>query len=142
MNFKIRPATAADIRDMHRLRIRVRENRLSATTAIRLSSYRPYIAAGTAWVAETQAGIVGFAAVDAPARTVWALFVDPDAEGLGIGRALHLRILEWARERAIGRLSLSTEQGSRAVAFYSRAGWRQTRVTADGEVHFERSMSG
>lgn len=142
MSIRIRSATAADVDAMHRLRRNVRENRLSATTCIQEASYLPYIAAGSAWVADSDRGIVGFAAIDAPATSVWALFVDPRAEGTGVGRSLHLAMLDWARKRGISRLSLSTEAGSRAVGFYRRAGWIQTRVTADGEVLFERSMSG
>ncbi len=142
MNVRIRNATTADIRAMHRLRNRVRENRLSDTTRINEASYLPYIAAGSAWVAEAEDGLIGFAAVDAPAASVWALFVDPIAEGAGIGRALHLEMLEWARQQGIGRLSLSTEEGSRAVRFYRRAGWTQIAVIPDGEVLFERSLMG
>ena len=142
MNFKIRTAAPADVNAMHGLRNRVRENRLSSTTGISEASYQRYIAAGSAWVAEGADGIAGFAAIDAPAMTVWALFVDPKAEGAGIGSALHNKMLEWARDQGIGRLSLSTSQGSRAVQFYNRAGWTQIGVTADGEVRFERALLG
>lgn len=140
MDFSIRSATAGDIGAMHALRSRVRENRLSASTRIVRASYRPFVTAGSAWVAVSGGRIAGFAAVDGPARRVWALFVDPGAEGLGIGRALHATMLEWAREQGIARLHLSTEEGSRAVTFYRRAGWRRTSVTNEGEVHFERSL--
>ena len=70
MNFSIRQATAADVAGMHRLRKAVRENRLAMHTTITERSYRPYIAAGGAWVAENDAGLCGFAAIDAAkART-------------------------------------------------------------------------
>jgi GNAT superfamily N-acetyltransferase len=140
MDATIRRATAADVGSMHGLRNRVRENRLSETTTISEASYLPYIAAGSAWVAEARVSLVGFAAIDASASRVWALFVDPDAEGAGVGRALHVRMLDWARQRGIARLSLSTEEGSRAVHFYKRAGWIQTGLMPDGEVLFERSL--
>ncbi len=123
---------------MHRVRLNVRENRLSDPKRITEASYPPYIAAGTAWVAETNAGIVGFAIIDAPARSLWALFVDPRSEGAGIGRALHRTMLEWARETGVDRLSLSTDSGSRAARFYERAGWQQRGFTAEGEALFER----
>ncbi len=132
-------AAVDDVDAMHHLRNKVRENRLSDTTTISEASYLAYIAAGSAWVAESEAGISGFAAVDATARKVWALFVDPEAEGSGVGRALHNKMLEWARNNGIDRLSLSTEVGSRAVHFYTRAGWTPVGTTAEGEVLFERS---
>lgn len=141
MNFKIRIACAADVSAIHAVRSNVRENRLSDLDRITEASYLPYIAAGSMWVAETEAGIAGFAAIDAPARSVWALFVDPHSEGAGIGRALHYRMLEWAWEQGIRRLSLSTQDGSRALDFYERAGWTRAGTTAGGEVLFEHLPS-
>lgn len=79
--------------------------------------------------------------IDGPASRVWALFVDPVAQGRGIGRALHRRMLRWAREQGPGRLSLSTEDGSRAADFYRKAGWTQVGMKADGELLFERSAA-
>ncbi len=140
MNIRIRSAVDADVGAMHRLRNRVRENRLADFTRITEASYPPYIAAGSAWVAEAKDGILGFAIIDAPATSVWALFVDPNTEGAGIGRALHVTMLDWARKQGIAHLSLSTEEGSRAVRFYQRAGWTQTAILQDGEVVFERSL--
>jgi GNAT superfamily N-acetyltransferase len=143
MDCKIRSAVAADIATMHRLRCAVRENRLSDPGRISEESYRPYIAAGSAWVAETEElGIAGFAAIHAESATVWALFVDPGCEGAGIGRALHRHMLDWARERGIERLTLSTAPKSRAESFYRRAGWSKTGATAEGELLFERSTQG
>lgn len=140
MNFSIRTAAANDIPAMHRLRSGVRENRLSDPRRISEASYLPYIAAGSAWVAETDAGTVGFAAIDAQARSVWALFIDPNAEGAGIGRALHRRMLEWAREQGIACLSLDTGKGTRAAQFYQRAGWTRAGITDDGSLLFEISL--
>ncbi len=68
------------------------------------------------------------------------LFVAPEAEGFGVGRALHNRMLEWARGHGIERLSLSTEEGSRAVGFYTRAGWAQVGTNTEGEVVLEKSL--
>ena len=140
MSFAVRTAGAADVPAMHRVRNRVRENRLSDPQRITEASYLPYIAAGSVWVAEADAGLVGFAAVDVPSKRVWALFIDPTAEGAGVGRALHRRMLEWAHEHGITRLSLSTDRGTRAAEFYKRAGWREAGVTADGELLFEISL--
>ena len=140
MTCTIRSASVADVPAMHRLRNAVRENRLSAAAGITEASYLPYIDAGSAWVADRPDGIAGFAAIDPSSETVWALFVDPETEGAGIGRALHSAMLGWAREQGVRRLSLTTETGSRAMHFYERAGWTQAATTADGEVTFERSL--
>lgn len=139
MDFAVRPAAAADVSAMHRIRTSVRQNRLT-DPRIDESSYAPYIASGSAWVAESVSGIVGFAALDAAAGAVWALFVDPVAEGAGVARALHERMVEWARDRGLARLILSTESGTRAADFYRRAGWTEVGKTADGELIFEMTL--
>ena len=125
---------------MHRVRRSVRENRLSGSTSISERSYLPYIAANSAWVAVQDARVRGFAAIDVPAASVWALFVEPEAEGLGVGRALHSKLLEAAREQGLPRLFLGTQEGSRAARFYEKEGWTRTGVTAAGELRFEKVL--
>jgi GNAT superfamily N-acetyltransferase len=127
---------------MHRIRQDVQENRLSDDTCVTEESYVPYVAASTAWVAETEHGIAGFAILDERDNSVWALFVDRGSEGAGIGRALHRRMIDWAREHGIRRLSLSTGTATRAERFYTAAGWLVTEITVDGEVRFEKTLPG
>lgn len=110
MNFAIRVASAAYVPAMHCLRAKVRENRLTSPHRVSEASYLPYVKAASTWVAETHVGIVGFAALDAFEKGVWALFVDPDAEGAGIERALHQRMLTWTQEQGFKRLTLSTRR--------------------------------
>ncbi len=78
--FLVRLARAADIPAMHAIRLAVGENRLAANAPIDEPSYRPFTAAKSAWVASLDE-IVGFAALDVRAGSVWALFVSPVAEG-------------------------------------------------------------
>lgn len=127
---------------MHAIRLAVRENRLSGSAGVDEGSYSPYVAAGAAWVAETEQGIAGFAAVDAGKREVWALFVAPDAEGKGIGRALELRLLAWAAAQRLERLRLATAPGSRAEFFYRKSGWKEDGRSEGGEILFERELKG
>jgi GNAT superfamily N-acetyltransferase len=136
MDFVIRVATAADVPAMHRVRTRVCENRLSSPERISDASYLPYVLSLSIWLAESPSGVLGFAALDVVEESVWALFVEPCAERLGIGRALHQRLLAWAQERGIKRLTLSTEQGTRAARFYKRAGWTEAGITPAGEAAF------
>jgi GNAT superfamily N-acetyltransferase len=118
----------------------VSENRLSDPELVTEDSYPPYLAQGAAWVAETEAGLAGFAILDLAAASVWALFVAPEAEGKGIGRALHARLVEGAVRHGLGRLSLSTAPGTRAERFYTEAGWIKTGRTGTGELSFERIL--
>jgi ribosomal protein S18 acetylase RimI-like enzyme len=73
------------------------------------------------WVA-VERGIVGFLAI-ADDRLGW-LYVDPAAQGRGIGSAL----LEKARALSPGGLTLHTHQrNAPARAFYERRGFRAIR---------------
>lgn len=137
---KIRAARADDIQAMHALRGRVAENALSDPRRVTEDSYLPYLAQGAAWVAETEAGLAGFAILDLAAASVWALFVAPEAEGKGIGRALHARLIEGAAGHGLVRLSLGTAPGTRAERFYTQAGWTKTGRTGTGELSFERIL--
>jgi GNAT superfamily N-acetyltransferase len=141
MHCKIRTAAAADVPAMHRIRTSVTENRLGDHSRITETCYLPYVAAGSAWVAQTSAGIAGFAILDGETNSVWALFVDQSAQGAGIGRALHDHMLDWARERGFSRLSLTTSPGTRAERFYKAVGWLQIGFTADGEARFEKHLA-
>ena len=137
MTLRIRVADAADVAALHRIRLGVRENRLSSPEQVTEASYLPYIAEGSAWVAETESGLAGFAILDRETSSIWALFVDPRSEGLGVGRALHRHLLDWAREQGLRKLWLNTSKGTRAELFYRRAGWVSAGLTAIGEVRLE-----
>lgn len=137
---RIRAATLADIPAMHALRCRVRENILSDPRLVTEQSYRPFLGRGGAWVAATESGLAGFAILDLGRESVWALFVAPESEGTGIGRALHARLIEGAARHGLARLSLATAPGTRAERFYTDAGWTRTGTTPTGELSFERNL--
>ncbi|MGZ8359791.1 MAG: GNAT family N-acetyltransferase [Allosphingosinicella sp.] len=137
MRYAIRTAAPADVAAMHHIRRSARENRLSDPRRVVESSYLPFIAGGSAWVAETEGGIAGFAVIDVAAGNIWALFVSPDAEGTGVGGALHEHMLGWAQALGLRHLWLTTAPETRAERLYAERGWKRTGVTADGEVRFE-----
>jgi GNAT superfamily N-acetyltransferase len=84
----LRQARRADIPAMHRVRLAVRENRLTAN--ITQEDYVPAIEhTGRGWVVEVDGAVVGFAVGNAATGNIWALFVDPAHEGQGHGRRLH-----------------------------------------------------
>jgi GNAT superfamily N-acetyltransferase len=119
---------------MHAIRMAVVENRLSNPDRVTLLSYAPYVTAGSAWVAEANEHVLGFAAVDLMSRSIWALFVAPRAEGRGIGLALHEVMLRYALDRGMADLHLSTARGTRAERFYAEAGWQEVGADSDGQV--------
>lgn len=137
---QVRAATAADVAAMHQIRLAVRENELGERTRITERDYLSFVNAGSAWAAETSDGIAGFAALDAASRNVWALFVAPDRERVGVGRALHDHMLIWASAQGLRTLWLTTSPGTRAESFYRRCGWVEAGPTESGELRFERKL--
>ena len=134
---RVREATVGDVPEMHRVRMSVRENRLSDPTRVLPRHYRALLTGrGRGWVAECEGRVVGFAVVDRSRSSVWALFVEPAVEGRGVGRQLHEAMLRWAFSR-MDRLGLSTEPDTRAERFYQRAGWRYVGREPTGEVRYE-----
>lgn len=138
--FDVREAIIADIPAMHRVRLAVTENVLSDSKAITETSYLPFLNDSGAWVAEVKSRIVGFAILDRSDASVWALFVDPSWEGQSIGKALHVRMIDWAARQHIERLSLTTAVDSRAARFYRALGWSEAGVTSTNELRFERMI--
>jgi GNAT superfamily N-acetyltransferase len=122
---------------MHRVRLAVRENRLSDPGRIRSSDYLESIESlGRGWVVESDAEILGFA-VGYRSGNIWALFVHPDHEGQGYGRALHAEMISWLWSLGLRQLWLTTARGSRAEAFYQSLGWQPRGTEAGGDVRLE-----
>lgn len=137
----IRPAVRADIPRLVAIRGSVRENRLSDERSIGPADYLPFIEGGRCWVAEDAGGsLIGFAALDAEAASVWALFVAPEAEGRGAGRALLDRLVDEACARDLTVLQLETEAGSRAERLYRAAGWMPAGADAKGTLLFRLAL--
>lgn len=136
----IRTATEADIEQMHRVRLAVRENRLADPSRVQPADYREMLRErGRGWVAEEGGRVVGFAVADRSRANIWALFVDPAAEGRGIGRRLHDAMLDWLFAEGVERAWLGTDPGTRAERVYRAAGWRFCGVDDNGEARFELS---
>lgn len=133
----VRLATEADIPAMHDVRMAVQENRLSEPGRITPADYAAALGPlGCGWVAEAGNNIVGFAA-GYRSGNVWALFVHPEHEGQGHGRALHAAMVSWLWQQGLRQLWLTTNAGTRAEAFYRSLGWRPCGMVADGELRLE-----
>ena len=129
---------------MHRVRLAVRENALSSPDRI---SVADYIAAleqlGRAWVMEAGGEIVAFA-TGYKSGNIWALFVHPEHEGRGYGKALHSEMVNWLWSQGLSRLWLTTAPGTRAEYFYRSLGWESCGLVLGGELRMElaRSLGG
>lgn len=135
-----RSATEADIDGMHRVRMAVQENRLSDPLRVTHAMYREMLLEkGAGWVCEAEGEVAGFAIVDLSLSNIWALFVDPLFEKRGVGRQLHDLMLSWSFAAGQSKLWLSTDPGTRAEAFYRKAGWVETGIEQNGEIRFELS---
>ena len=137
----LRSADAADIPAMHRVRMSVRENRLTSTVLTEADYAREITATGRGWVMEVNDGnggeIVGFAVGNLKDGSIWALFVDPAHEGRGYGRRLHNAVVTWLFDQGLTYLWLTTGPDTRAFRFYKRAGWELVGKLANGEVRME-----
>ncbi len=139
----IREASIGDIRQIQTVRNSVPENRLSRPELVTDEDCREFLTArGKGWVYERGNAVAGFAIVDLEDHNVWALFIRPEFERQGGGRQLHDRMLDCYFARARTSLWLGTAPGTRAEAFYRKAGWTETGMHGAGEIRFEMSFSG
>jgi GNAT superfamily N-acetyltransferase len=134
----LRVATVADIPAMHRVRMAVRENRLSDPSRVTEADCVEHLdSLGRGWVVEHHHEIVGFAVGRVTDGNIWALFVMPDCEGLGYGTMLHDAMIDWLFEQGLPRLWLTTERGTRAERFYLQKHWVPSGPGTTGEVCLE-----
>ncbi|MBL7775722.1 MAG: GNAT family N-acetyltransferase [Saprospiraceae bacterium] len=135
---QLREAQLSDIPELQRIRHSVRENVLSNPALVTEPDYVEYLSRrGKGWVGEIDGQLAGFAIADLQGRSIWALFVRPECEGRGLGRALHDAMLRWYFSQTQETVWLSTAPNTRAEGFYQRAGWKITGLTASGELRFE-----
>ena len=81
-------ASWADIPRLVEIRAAVRENILSDPSWVTTADIQWFIDNSTIWTWAEDGQIHGFSAGDPRDGTIFALFVDPDREGRGIGQAL------------------------------------------------------
>ena len=134
----IREMLPSDVPAAHAIRLRVRENRLSNPSLVTEQDYHDFMARETmSWVCEVDGVTTGFVMVDVEKQNLWALFVAPECEGKGIGRALHEAMCS-AYFAKMDLLRLTTEPASRAERFYRRAGYMDRGLASNGkELIFE-----
>jgi ribosomal protein S18 acetylase RimI-like enzyme len=98
------------------------------------------------WVAEDEGSVVGFATTgrsedaDADRRTgeVYAIYLDPDVVGTGIGRKLFAHAVGDLRERGFSTATLWVmETNAQARRFYEIAGWRTDGASTSQRIDCE-----
>jgi len=96
---------------------------------------------GKGWVCKVDGKVVGFAIVDLKEHNIWALFLRPEFEGMGIGKELHRLMIDWYFDQTQELVWLGTAPNTRAAEFYTRQGWKNVGMVNKGEVKFEMSYA-
>ncbi len=135
----IRRATNHDIARIVEIRAGVSENTLSDPSKVTLDDINWFIANPGIFVWEENGEVAGFSAADTRDGFIWALFVDEQYSGRGIGRALLERACQTLKSAGCERIRLTTDPATRAERLYRRAGWRLIGHR-DGELLFELSL--
>jgi ribosomal protein S18 acetylase RimI-like enzyme len=95
-----RRANSRDIPAMSRIRLAVRENRLSDPSRVTEQMYQDYLELlGRGWVAKVDGAVVGFCYANQTDSSIWALFISPEYEGRGIARQLLAFAVNWLFEQ-------------------------------------------
>jgi len=135
-----REAKPGDIPQIQVVRNSVKENTLSDPGLVTDADCLEFITQrGKGWVCETDGKIVGFAIADLEEKNIWALFVDPEHEGKGIGRQLQKLMLAWYFAQGKDKVWLGTAPGTRAERFYRKSGWTENGTNGPKEIRFEMS---
>jgi GNAT superfamily N-acetyltransferase len=133
-----REAQTSDIKQIQIVRHSVKENVLSNPTLVTDKDCEEYLTLrGKGWVCETDEQIVGFAIADLKDHNIWALFIRPEYEGVGIGKKLHEMMLDWYFSKTQENVWLGTAPKTRAEKFYSKAGWKEVGKHGKGEIKFQ-----
>ncbi|WP_370540264.1 GNAT family N-acetyltransferase [Advenella sp. FME57] len=140
--FQIRSATTQDVDAMFKIRTSVRENSLTSEELFELGITPEFISAAIknsscAWVATVDNEIVGFSMVDLDTACLFAAFVLPEYEGLGIGTDL-IKACESELFIYHPVAWLETAQFSRAAKLYRYLGWGNEAQIGEGDVRLEK----
>lgn len=144
MKKAIRLANQGDINAIFDIRTSVQENHLSHDQLTEMGITpeaigQAILEAPCAWVAEVDGVPVGFSMADVEEGCVFAAFVLPEFEGLGLGRSLMERAEAFLFQHH-QTIWLETAEASRANGFYRNLGWRPVEHLPEGDVRFEKCL--
>ncbi|MDJ1185276.1 GNAT family N-acetyltransferase [Roseofilum casamattae] len=136
---KIRIASTKDVETLFAIRTSVIENYQSraelAELGITVDSVTEILKTdGRAWIAEIEGKAVAFAIASSTEHTIFGMFVHPQFENRGLGRALMQRAEEWLWEQGCAEIWLLTGNNPmlRAYGFYLHLGWTPVEVETEG----------
>jgi GNAT superfamily N-acetyltransferase len=137
-----REAEIKDISQIQVVRNAVKENMLPDPALVPDKDVEEYMTnRGRGWVCEVEGIVVGFAIVDLIENNVWALFVHPDFEKMGIGKKLHQIMMDWYFLQTSEKIWLGTDPDSRAYKFYKMQGWKEIGTHGEIEIKFEMCIA-
>jgi GNAT superfamily N-acetyltransferase len=92
-----------------------------------------------AWIAEMNDRPIGFSIANATEKTIFGIFVLPEFEGQGVGRALMQAAENWFWSKGIEEIWLLTgnDPNLRAYGFYQHLNWIPVSVESDGDFQGE-----
>ncbi len=135
-----REALVTDISQIQIVRNSVKEKVLSNPALVTDAACEEFITVrGKGWVCIINDSVVGFSIADIKQHNIWALFVMPEYEKLGIGKRLHNLMMNWYFSQTKETVWLSTAPFSKAESFYKKAGWKEVGIYGKGEIKFEMS---
>ena len=143
---RARDADVDSMRALARAAYQVYVKRIGREPAPMTADYAGAVESGRAWVAERQGHLVGLLVVNPEADHLLLenVAVAPEAQRLGIGRALLRLAEEQARANLVREVRLYThEMMTENIAYYGRHGYREThRVLQDGfhRVFFRKTL--
>ncbi len=146
-SIRVRAAALKDVPSLFDVRTSVRENHMSIEELASVNITQETIAAmltgeSRGWVAEDDRKLVAFAMANATDATVFALFVRPEYEGIGVGRLLMNEAEKWLFAQGCGEIWLRTDRNPevRANGFYQRLGWTNEGVQEDGQNQYTKRL--
>lgn len=147
MQTHIRVATEDDVESLFTLRTSVVQNHLSVEQMADLGITPQVLAdsirqAPCVWMAEVDGQPAAFSMIDLAAGEVFAMFVSPAYENLGLGRQL-MAVAEAALFEHHETLFLITDGRDeiRANGFYQRLGWTVVGAVEGDDVRYEKSRA-
>lgn len=140
----VRLAKTTDIDAIFAIRLSVKENPISrdrlremGITAVAIRE--AILASPCVWIAEIGQIPAGFSMACTAEASVFALFIRPEFEGLGLGRALLANAESYLFQHH-QKIWLVTDGNSRANGFYRKLGWHPAEDLADGDIRLEKSI--